>query len=154
MNARQTRLPIKEDFVLLHPVRVRWSEVDAQRVVFYANYSIYFDLGLKEYTRAIGFPFPKWFSELGIDIVVASSRVNFHKPAMFDDELQIGARIARIGTTSLHAEFAVFREDELLTDGLMICIAVTLRDRVPTEPPRELIDRVIAFERRPPDRNS
>jgi len=51
----------RDDFTFLHPLRVRWAEVDRQDVVFNANYFLYFDVAVAEYWRAIGIPYPEGY---------------------------------------------------------------------------------------------
>ena len=46
-----------ESYKFTHNLRVRWSEVDSQKVVFNANYLNYFDIGVTEYYKAIGCPY-------------------------------------------------------------------------------------------------
>ena len=42
----------RQDFTFFHPLRVRWSEVDPQGIVFNPNYLAYADIALTEYMRA------------------------------------------------------------------------------------------------------
>ena len=44
---------MKSDFSFFHPLRVRWSEVDMQKVVFNGNYFNYFDVAVYESWRAM-----------------------------------------------------------------------------------------------------
>jgi len=46
----------REDFAFFYPLRVRWSEVDLQGIVFNPHYLAYADLAISEYMRAVGFP--------------------------------------------------------------------------------------------------
>jgi acyl-CoA thioester hydrolase len=39
---------MKSDFTFFHRLRVRWSEVDMQKVVFNGNYFNYFDVAVYE----------------------------------------------------------------------------------------------------------
>ena len=102
----------------MHRLRVRYSECDAQGVVFNANYVVYFDVVMTELWReAIG----PW-SDLvatGTDMVVAEVRVRYLAPARFDDELDIAASVARLGETSMTTRLEVRRagEEELLAEG-------------------------------------
>ena len=48
----------RSDFRFTHSLRVRWSEVDRQGIVFNGNYLNYFDVAMGEYWRALGFPYP------------------------------------------------------------------------------------------------
>ena len=41
-----------------HPLRVRYVEMDPQQHVLFSQYLNYFDLGLTEYTRAVGYFYP------------------------------------------------------------------------------------------------
>jgi acyl-CoA thioester hydrolase len=100
----------------VHELRVRYGECDPQGVVFNANYLLYFDVAFTELWRAaVG----RWdeMVERGIDAVVAEANVRFRAPARFDDLLQIHARVARLGTTSMTTELDVLRDGELLVEG-------------------------------------
>ena len=52
-----------DSYKFTHNLRVRWSEVDSQKVVFNANYLNYFDIGVTEYYKAIGCPYLGPFKE-------------------------------------------------------------------------------------------
>src|SRR5207247_435799 len=100
-----------------------------------------------EYQRAIGFTYPDGFAAFGTDMFTVSSSVNFRMPARYDDELLVGARVAHIGRTSYRVQFAVFRGDELLADGVNIYVNATRESHAPTPVPGPFVDKVIAFER-------
>ena len=42
----------RNDFRLLHRLRVRWVEVDLQKIVFNGHYLMYFDTAMADYWRA------------------------------------------------------------------------------------------------------
>ncbi|HYC04013.1 MAG TPA: thioesterase family protein [Azospirillaceae bacterium] len=145
--------PTPEEFALLHPLRVRWAEVDPQGIVFNPNYFTYFDLGMTEYMRAIGLPYPDGLAPHGTDIFAVNATANFRASARFDEEIRIGARAARLGTTSLRFRMAVFRGAELLVDGEMVYVnAARDGDRRPTPLPDPLVERILAFEKVAPER--
>ncbi len=58
----------RASFTLLHPLRVRWAEVDRQDVVFNAHYLLYFDVAVAEHWRAMGFDYPRALVENGTDV--------------------------------------------------------------------------------------
>jgi acyl-CoA thioester hydrolase len=83
-----------------HRIRVRYAECDPQGVVFNANYYAYYDLLITELWReAIGSY--DAMLENGADLAVVESRARFISPARFDDELDLTARIARLGNTAM-----------------------------------------------------
>ena len=72
-----------------HRIRVRFSETDAQAVVFYANYVAYFDILMTEFWRDA---VPGGYTEMieaGTDMVVIETTARYHAPAIFDDELDL-----------------------------------------------------------------
>ena len=46
----------RQDFSFFHQLRVRWSEVDMQAIVFNGNYLNYFDVAFTEYWRVTELP--------------------------------------------------------------------------------------------------
>src|SRR3546814_2252886 len=53
MADQRTDVPLA-DFRVQERVRVRFNEIDGQKIVFNANYLVYADIGVTEYFRAIG----------------------------------------------------------------------------------------------------
>ena len=43
----------RDDFRFVQPLRVRWSEVDLQAIVFNGHYLMYFDTAVAGYWRAL-----------------------------------------------------------------------------------------------------
>ncbi len=135
----------REQFTFFYPLRVRWNECDAQGIVFNVNYILYFDLGIWEYNRALGYDLldPPEF-------VTAHIEADYRGAAKFDDELEIGVRCRKLGRKSCVMAFAVFRGDELLTEGEAAYVAVKrgTTETTPLEP--DYIERVMKFEKTPP----
>ncbi|WP_291868429.1 thioesterase family protein [Bradyrhizobium sp.] len=98
----------REQFWFFHPFRVRYSEIDGQGVVFNAHYLTYFDTTITEYFRALGYDQYADAKTTGIDFHVVRSLIEYKAPVRFDQEIDVGARVARIGNTSLAFELAIF----------------------------------------------
>ena len=83
-----------------HRIRVRFNECDGQGVVFYANYLVYFDVAMTELWRqAFGGGYAGMIAA-GTDAMVAEANVRYRASARFDDELELVARVTRLGRTS------------------------------------------------------
>ena len=50
-------MPQRKDFRFFHRLRVRWAEVDMQKIVFNAHYLMYFDTAISDYWRALALPY-------------------------------------------------------------------------------------------------
>ena len=83
-----------------HRIRVRFNECDGQGVVFYANYLVYFDVAMTELWReAFGGGYAGMIAQ-GTDAMVAEVNIRYRASARFDDEIDLVARVTRIGATS------------------------------------------------------
>ena len=104
----------KSDFRFRDRLRVRWAEIDAQQIVFNGHYLMYFDTAMAGYWRALAMPYSQTMTELGGDLFVRKSTVEYFASARYDDLLDVGLRCARVGNSSILFSGAVFRQDELL----------------------------------------
>jgi YbgC/YbaW family acyl-CoA thioester hydrolase len=104
----------RQDFRFFHRLRVRWAEVDMQKIVFNAHYLMYFDTAITDYWRALALPYEEAMVQLGGDLYVKKASVEYHGSARFDDRLDVALKCARIGTSSMTFAGAIFRGDELL----------------------------------------
>lgn len=99
-----------------HRLRVRYSECDAQGVVFNGQYLFFYDVALTELWRDRIGPYQEMV-ERGVDVVVAEATTRFRAGARFDEELDIELQVKHLGTTSMIIH-PVFRVGErLIADG-------------------------------------
>jgi len=131
----------RSDFTFFHPLRVRWAECDAQGIVFNVNYFLYFDVGMTEYFRNLGFEGEGMF-----DFFTAHAEADYRAPARFDEQIEIGGRCARLGRTSMTMEMIIVRDGEILTEGAMVYVCADPQSRAAKVLPQQMIDRISAFE--------
>ena len=104
----------RQDFRCSHRLRVRWAEVDIQKIVFNPHYLAYADCAMTEYWRALALPYEAGMHALGGEVYLKKASVEYHASARLDDTLDIGMRCARMGNTSMGFEAGVFAGDRLL----------------------------------------
>ena len=141
----------RAEFRLAHRMRVRWSEVDPQNIVFNAHYLMYFDVAASEYWRALGFTYPEGFTREGVDTFVAAAKLDFHRSARYDDEIEVCARTTRLGRTSLRLLFEIHRGDEHLISGELVYVIAGAQDQKPTPIPEALRAAILRFEQVAPE---
>lgn len=89
----------REGFDFSTRLRVRYAEIDGQKVVFNSRYLEYADVALSEYWRWLKLSdLPEW---RGTEFHVARATVDFKAPFRYDDEIVAWVRTERIGTSSL-----------------------------------------------------
>jgi acyl-CoA thioester hydrolase len=123
-----------------HRIRVRFNECDGQGVVFYANYLMYFDVAITELWReAFGDGYAGMIAS-GTDAMVAEANIRYRAPARFDDELDLVARVTRIGTTSTMTNLTAERvsDGEVLAEADLRHVFIDLKTLEKTEIPEEM----------------
>ncbi len=126
------------DFSFFHRLRVRWAETDPQGIVFNGHYLTYFDVAITEYWRALGIPYPSTVERFGLDLFVVKTTVEYHAPAHYDDELDIGVRVGRIGNSSMQFVLGIFRDEAHLISGEVIYVAAHSQTRQPQTIPQAM----------------
>lgn len=138
-----------DSFTLVHPLRVRWAECDPQGIVFNVNYFLYFDVGITEYMRALGF-----HGDNLLEFYTVNAQADFRGSAKFDDEIGVGIRCARLGVKSMTVAAAIFRGNDLLTEGALTYVHAEPGTQNTSPLPEDFIERVLAFEKTPPERKA
>lgn len=136
----------RTDFRFLERLRVRWAEVDAQKIVFNAHYLMYVDTAVAGYWRALALPLPDSLEYLGGDLFVRKATLEYEASARVDDVLDIGIRCGRIGNSSMVFEAGIFRQDQLLVGGEIVYVFADPATQVSKPVPQELRDALQAFE--------
>ncbi|MEX6632464.1 acyl-CoA thioesterase [Hyphococcus lacteus] len=137
----------KSDFALLHPLRVRWAECDAQGIVFNVNYFLFIDVAMTEWLRALGI--------MGSDTAeffTVHAEADYRASAKFDDMLDIGVRCVSFGRSSMTLDAGIFRGDQLMTEGKMVYVHADPKTQEPSPIPDDFIQKVLAFEKVTPAR--
>ena len=112
----------RSDFRFFHRLRVRWAEVDMQKIVFNAHYLMYFDTAITDYWRVLGLPYQETMHQLDGDLYVVKATVEFHASARADDQIEVAMKCSRIGNSSLVFTGAIFRGEEHLITGEIIYV--------------------------------
>jgi acyl-CoA thioester hydrolase len=100
-------------------VRVRYAETDKMRIVYYANYFVYFEIGRVEYMRQRGLDYSRMEIEDDCFTVVAEAKCRYRRPARFDDPLRIRTQVTSAKTRVITFGYEVLHDEtkELLVTG-------------------------------------
>lgn len=112
----------RSDFRFLHRLRVRWSEIDMQKIVFNGHYLTYLDTAVTGYWARVALPYETVFHILGGELYVKKATLEYHASALMDDDLSIGMKCAKMGQSSMVFEAGIFRGDKLLISGELIYV--------------------------------
>ncbi|MFM1908272.1 MAG: hypothetical protein RLZZ591_1949 [Pseudomonadota bacterium] len=142
-----TTAPTRQGFRFFHRLRVRWAEVDMQKIVFNAHYLMYVDTAFGDYWRALALPYADTMHQLGGDLFVKKASIEFHASAHWDDQIDVALRCARIGKSSMLFEGAIFRGQELLITAELIYVYADPATQTSRPVPDALRGVLEAYER-------
>ena len=136
----------RSDFRFVHRLRVRWAEVDMQKIVFNAHYLMYFDTAISDYWRALALPYEAAMQRLEGDLYVVKATLEFHASARVDDQIEVAMKCGRIGTSSIQFTGAIFRGDEHLISGDIVYVFADPSSQTSRPVPQALRDILMGYE--------
>ena len=143
----------REDFTCTHRLRVRWSEVDMQKIVFNGNYLNYIDVAIAEYWRAIGLAYPHGYVDrYANDVYLRKATVEYLGSAGYDDVLDVLVRVAKLGRTSMVFVFEIWRAEpdpsiKPLITAELVYVNADPKTMTPAALPATVRELIAKFER-------
>ena len=126
--------------------RVRYSEIDGQKIVFNSRYLEYADVGITEFWRwadldDLG---PEW---LEAEFNVVRALVEFKKPFRYDDTVEAFVRVDRVGTSSMtmRVDLCHAETGELHAEIEIVSVHVDLEARRSLAIPKSVHERLAAL---------
>ena len=117
-----------------------------QQIVFNGHYLMYFDTAIAGYWRALALPYHDTMTALGGDLYVRKATLEYEGSARYDELLDIGIRCARIGTSSMLLQAAVFRGEQRLVHGDLVYVFANPATQTALPVPAALREVLQGFE--------
>jgi acyl-CoA thioester hydrolase len=120
-------------------LRVRYSECDAQKVVFNGRYVDYIDVAVAEFMRVIWGNYNDILSK-DIDNQVVKLTIDWEAPAHFDEIVAITVKAVRAGSSSysLQLNFYNYENHKKLASAEIIYAMVSAAKHVKMEIPQNM----------------
>lgn len=114
----------REQFKFFHSFRIRYSEVDAQGIVFNAHYLTFFDTAMTEYLRHINYDYVNEVKDKNEDFHTVKTLVEYKSPIYFDQIIDVCLKVKKIGNSSLtfYIEIHPSKEDNCLASGEVVWV--------------------------------
>jgi len=87
-------------------VRVRYAETDQMRVVYHANYLIWFEVARTDLLRSLGWSYRE-MEGAGVSLPVIEVHAEYRQPARYDDELEIEAHGRLLSPVRMEFQYTV-----------------------------------------------
>ena len=124
-------------------IRIIYGDTDQMGVVYYGNYLRFFEAARNEWLRAKGARWREMEASHSIYLPVVEAKVNYKRPALYDDVIEIQTRLGELGRASLRFDYRILRGADLLALGHTVHACVSREGDI-KEFPEALLDRLRA----------
>jgi acyl-CoA thioester hydrolase len=107
----------------VHPIDIRYLEVDRQGVVFNMWYLAYLDDAMTAFLGAGGLPYGDLLAT-GFDVQVVHTELDWRGPLGFGDQAAVQVIVSHIGRTSFALDFDVVSSDRTVVNARTVYVAV------------------------------
>ncbi len=128
------------------PVRVYYEDADAGGVVYHSNYLNFMERARTEWLRSLGFEQTELKAETGVIFVVRALKLEYRKPAYFNDALNVITKLVKTGRSMLEFEQTIMRGHELLTEATVALVCVDIKQFKPINIPTEIRHAIKTME--------
>jgi len=106
------------------PIRIYYEDTDAGSVVYHASYLRFAERGRSEMLRDMGYDHARLLKEKAIGFVDRNLEIDYLRPAVLDDLLEVHSSVTRIGGASFDLQQTVFRGDEMIADIKVVLVCM------------------------------
>lgn len=121
-------------------IRVRYAETDMMGVVYHGSYTPWLEVARTDLFRAQGLSY-RDLEAAGYRLPVLSLEVKYHRPAVYDDEIEITVRLTEPPRLRIRLSYELRRAEELLATASTEHAFIDHQGR-PTRPPSSFTDFV------------
>jgi acyl-CoA thioester hydrolase len=133
-------------FRFFYPIKIRYSDIDAQRHVNNTRYFTYMEQARVGYLMSLGLWRGNDFDQIGI--ILAEQACTYLKPITMQQEIEVGVRTEQMGSKSMEMRYClrdVTSQQELAT-GSSILVAYDYQLAESIAIPVEWREVITAFE--------
>ena len=119
--------------------KIYYEDTDAEGIVYYANYLKYFERARTELIYNIGLSHKKIYENFGLRIVVKGCKIDFKRPAVFEDNLEVETKIIKISPVRITMLQKIIKNTEVFVSGEIELVTIDNKGS-PKKMPKELFD--------------
>lgn len=121
----------------VHQVRVLYSDVDMQGVVFNGRWLYYFDDAMTQFLGALGYDPTTVFEEV-FDVMLVHAEVDWKAAVGFNQVVDIEVRPSRLGTSSFDLRFEASVNGQAACEATITYVSIAPRGNRPEPIPDEV----------------
>jgi acyl-CoA thioester hydrolase len=127
------------------PVRVYYEDTDSGGVVYYANYLRFMERARTEWLRTLGVEQDELSRQENVIFAVRWAKVDYLRPARFNEELDVTVDLGRRGKASLTFSQEVRRAGDVVCTGEIKVACLHSVSFIPVPMPIHIVTRIDAW---------
>ena len=121
-------------------IRVRYGETDQMGIVHHSNYTQYFELARIRWLENLGASYKK-MEEEGVMLPVYEMKIQYKKPAFFDEVIEIETSLEKIPTAKIVLNYLVRNSSkEILTRAQTTLVFTDAKSKKPIRCPEYILN--------------
>ena len=127
-------------------IRVRYADTDKMQFVYNGKYLEYFEVGRTELLRNRGLPYSE-IEKAGFQLPLIEAGVKYFTPAVYDDMLEVEAKVSTIHSPKVHIEYRITRlnGEELIAEGFTTHAFINVNSKKAVRPPKVYVDALAPY---------
>ena len=122
-------------------IKVYYEDTDAGNVVYYANYLKFLERARTEMISSIGMSNKRLIDEYGIFIIVRSCKIEYKKPVMLEDLIEINSNVKSVTRSTIIMDQIIKKDKNIVTEAEIVLITVNKSGK-PVKIPNVLEDKL------------
>ena len=122
-------------------IKVYYEDTDAGNVVYYANYLKFLERARTEMISSIGMSNKRLIDEYGIFIIVRSCKIEYKKPVMLEDLIEINSNVKSVTRSTITMDQIIKKDENIVTEAEIVLITVNKSGK-PVKIPDVLKDKL------------
>lgn len=121
-------------------IHVRYVETDQMGVVYHGNYAQYLELARMEWLEEFGLLY-KAMEERGLILPVYKMSINYKKPAVFGDEIEVETILRKRPTARITFDYIVRNKSaQILVEASTVLVFIDQKSNRPIKCPNYILE--------------
>jgi acyl-CoA thioester hydrolase len=134
-----------EGFPFTTEIKVRFAETDAQGIAHHASFLVWLEVARVEYLERFADGYQA-IRDRGLEALTTEVNVRYHRAAVFDERLTVGARCVDLRGARFRFEYRIDRGDEPVAEAWTAHAVVDAASYRPIRVPEWLATAIVTAE--------
>ena len=109
--------------------RIYYEDTDAGGVVYYANYLKFLERARSEAIYSLGLSNKEILNKENVIIIVKSCKIEYKKPAKFEDKIEILSKITEVKNSSFNMNQVIKKKLDIISEADVVLVTVNKKGK-------------------------